>query len=117
MDTQPAFYFEGFYIERDDKNNLSLYREEMVPVVKDGTTGRGKRGEPTGEFKQEKIWKGYYNSFMGAFGAAIEHLAEEGKDVSGLLKMVEKIEALKKDKTGLEKAIVIVEKKNGKEDE
>lgn len=94
------FQFRNYIIEQDGEHNISLYKIEPVEIREGNDFGAGYkgRGRPTGTFKDEKVHKGFYSTFPGAFermaGMVMQDLRVEG-DASDIEKLTVVLKELK----------------------
>jgi hypothetical protein len=89
------FKFKNYTIEREDDNNISVYREETVEVREGGGRGKGP-GTATGKFEQKKIHKSYQSSFSGALEKILDLEMENCADVSQIIAKIEEFKNLVK---------------------
>ena len=81
------FKYKNFEIERDDEDNLSLYRTELVEEFVGGGRGKG-RGTSTGKMVERRNWKGFYGTFRNAFQKVADTLLSESENVDDALKVL-----------------------------
>lgn len=85
------FTYKNYIVEREDDNNLSVYRKETVEVREGGGRGKGP-GVATGRFEEKKIHKAFMSNFSGCIEKILELEMEQCPDI---VQVIEKIEEFK----------------------
>jgi hypothetical protein len=89
------FTYKNYIIEREDDNNISVYRKETVEIREGGGRGKGP-GTATGKFEEKKVHKSYQSSFSGALEKVLELEMENCADVSQIIQKIDEFKNLVK---------------------